>query len=193
MPHISITLSCSLMFPHFRPLHHFACPILTLHAVLVGVLLLWRDTMTIANSYKRSQLGLAYSFKGSVHYHHGRKHGSMQADMVLEEPRVLHLDLQASGDRVDTELEHKRPQNPPPQWHTSSSRATFQEGNIPYSTTLCGQAFKHMSLWRLSIQTTIHVSPIDLCMYKQYIDLNLESPHKIKYPILLFLSLAYFP
>jgi hypothetical protein len=41
-------------------------------------------------------LGLAYRFKGSVHYHHRRKHGSMQADMVLEEPRVLHLDLTAA-------------------------------------------------------------------------------------------------
>jgi len=31
------------------------------------------------------------SFRGSVHYHHGGKHGRVQADMVLEEPRVLHL------------------------------------------------------------------------------------------------------
>jgi hypothetical protein len=29
-------------------------------------------------------LGLSYSFRGSVHYHHGRKHGSVQADMVME-------------------------------------------------------------------------------------------------------------
>jgi hypothetical protein len=35
---------------------------------------------------------LAYKFRGLVHYHHGEKHGGMQADMVLEEPRVLHLD-----------------------------------------------------------------------------------------------------
>jgi hypothetical protein len=34
-------------------------------------------------------------FRGLVYYRHGRKHGSMQADMVLE--RVLHLDLQAAG------------------------------------------------------------------------------------------------
>jgi hypothetical protein len=27
---------------------------------------------------------------GSVHYHHGRKHGSIQAGMGLEELRVLH-------------------------------------------------------------------------------------------------------
>ena len=39
---------------------------------------------------------LAYNFRGSVHYHHGRKHGSVQADMVLEEPRVLHLDPKAA-------------------------------------------------------------------------------------------------
>jgi len=35
------------------------------------------------------QLGLAYRFRGSVHYPHGGKHGSMQAGMELEESRVL--------------------------------------------------------------------------------------------------------
>ena len=43
-------------------------------------------------------MGLAYSFRGLVHYHHGGKHGSIQADMVLEkELRVLHPDLQTAG------------------------------------------------------------------------------------------------
>ena len=37
-------------------------------------------------------LGLPYRVRGSVHYHHGGNHGIEQADMVLEEPRVLHLD-----------------------------------------------------------------------------------------------------
>jgi hypothetical protein len=37
-------------------------------------------------------LGLAYSFKGSLWYHHSRKLGSVQADLLLEEPRVPHLD-----------------------------------------------------------------------------------------------------
>ena len=38
-------------------------------------------------------MGLAYSFRGSEHYHHGWKHGSIQVDMVLEEElRVLYLD-----------------------------------------------------------------------------------------------------
>jgi hypothetical protein len=37
-----------------------------------------------------TSLGLTYRFRGSVHYHHGRKHGSIQAGMVLEkELRVL--------------------------------------------------------------------------------------------------------
>jgi hypothetical protein len=34
-------------------------------------------------------LGLAYRFRGLVQYHHG----SIQADMVLKEPGILHLDL----------------------------------------------------------------------------------------------------
>jgi hypothetical protein len=47
-------------------------------------------------------LGLVYSFRGLVYYHHVRKHASMQGDMVLEkELRVLHFDLQAAeGDCV---------------------------------------------------------------------------------------------
>ena len=37
------------------------------------------------------------SVRGLVHYCHGEKHGSVQADMVLEkELRVLHLDPQAA-------------------------------------------------------------------------------------------------
>jgi hypothetical protein len=42
-------------------------------------------------------MGLAYRFRGSVYYHHGGKHGSVQADLVLEELRVLHLDAQAAA------------------------------------------------------------------------------------------------
>jgi hypothetical protein len=40
-----------------------------------------------------------------MHCHHGRKHGSLQADVVLEkELRVLHLDLQAARRRLSTIL-----------------------------------------------------------------------------------------
>jgi hypothetical protein len=60
--------------------------------VLVRILLLWTDTMIKVSFIKDNiQLGLAYRFWGSVQYYHGRKHGSVQAGMVLEELRVLHL------------------------------------------------------------------------------------------------------
>ena len=50
--------------------------------------------MTIATLIKENiELGLAYISRDLVHYHYGRKHGSLQADMVLEkELKVLHLD-----------------------------------------------------------------------------------------------------
>ena len=35
--------------------------------------------------------GDGLQFKGLVYYYHDRRYGSMQADMVLEELRVLHL------------------------------------------------------------------------------------------------------
>jgi hypothetical protein len=58
------------------------------------------------------------SFRGLVHYHHGRKHSSIQTDIVLEELRVLHLDQQTTeGACVShwVELEQLRPQSLPPQ------------------------------------------------------------------------------
>ena len=43
-----------------------------------------------SSCYKGKHLGLAHNFRGVVHYCHGRNHGSMQADVVLEkELRVL--------------------------------------------------------------------------------------------------------
>ena len=43
-------------------------------------------------------MGLAYSFRGSVHDHHSGKHGGVQADMVLKkELRVLQLDAQVES------------------------------------------------------------------------------------------------
>jgi hypothetical protein len=55
-------------------------------------------------------LGLAYSFRDSVLYCHGKKHGNMHTDMVLE-LRVLHLEPQvAEGDCIPywVKLKHKR-------------------------------------------------------------------------------------
>jgi hypothetical protein len=58
--------------------------------------------MTMATLIKEIiSLGLVYSFRDLILYHHGGKHGGMYADMVLEkELRVLFLDPQAAGDCV---------------------------------------------------------------------------------------------
>jgi hypothetical protein len=46
-------------------------------------------------------LELVYIFRGLVHYHHCRNHGSRGADNILEkELRVLHLDPQAAERRL---------------------------------------------------------------------------------------------
>jgi hypothetical protein len=46
--------------------------------------------MTKATFIKENiSLGLAYSFEGSVHYHHGRKHGSCAGRHGVEEPHIL--------------------------------------------------------------------------------------------------------
>jgi hypothetical protein len=75
--------------------------------------------MNVATLIKENiYLGLAYSFRDLVHYHRGKKHSRMQADMVLEKLlRVLHLDPQTSGDCLPywAYLEHRRSQSPPPQ------------------------------------------------------------------------------
>ena len=60
-------------------------------------------------------MGLAYSFRESVYYHHVRKHERMQVDMMLEKDlRVLYL--KAARKRLEfytlAEPEHMRPQTP---------------------------------------------------------------------------------
>ena len=51
-----------------------------------------RDIMTKPTLIRENiSLELAYRFRVPIYYHHGRKHGSIQAGMVLEELRVLHL------------------------------------------------------------------------------------------------------
>jgi hypothetical protein len=73
-------------------------------------------------------LGLAYSFGGSVHYHRGRRHGSLQAGMVISrELRVFHLDLKpTAGDycaSLWSELSHMyHIKGQPPQGETSFNK-----------------------------------------------------------------------
>lgn len=56
-------------------------------------------------------MGLAY--RDSMHYHHGKKHGRLQADIVLvKELRVLYMNQQAAGrERQWTWLEHLKCQS----------------------------------------------------------------------------------
>jgi hypothetical protein len=55
---------------------------------------------------KDIQLGLAYCFRGLVHYHHG----SMQVDMVMvvEVLRVLYLDSKAARSRLSSKAARRR-------------------------------------------------------------------------------------
>lgn len=68
----------------------------TLVCVLAGLSLLVRDAMAKAALTKVNiYLGLAYTFRGSVRCH-GREDGGVQSDVRPEDPRVLHLALQAA-------------------------------------------------------------------------------------------------
>ena len=93
------------------------------------------------NSYKGKHfIGAGLQFQGSVHYHRGGKHSSVQADMVLEkEPRIL-IRRQV-GDTVSSTLD-------------VALKAYLYDGALPPTRThlrillfLVGQAFKHMNLW----------------------------------------------
>jgi hypothetical protein len=43
---------------------------------------------------------MVYSFSGSLHYHHDGNHDSMWADIMLQEPRVPHLDPKVDRRRL---------------------------------------------------------------------------------------------
>lgn len=51
-------------------------------------------------SGKTFDLGLAYGFRDLVYYDHGRKHGSVHAEIELKQLKVLHFDLQTSKGRL---------------------------------------------------------------------------------------------
>jgi hypothetical protein len=68
---------------------------------------------------------MAYSIRGLVHDHQGRKHSGVQVDMVLEkELRVLYPGWQEAGSDSDilARLELLRPQSLPPS-DTPSNKA----------------------------------------------------------------------
>jgi hypothetical protein len=63
-----------------------------MQVVLVRVSIAEKRHHDQGNSYKGHLIGVAYSFRGQVHYHNGRKHGSIRPVMVQEELRFLHFD-----------------------------------------------------------------------------------------------------
>jgi hypothetical protein len=56
--------------------------------------------MTIGNLYKGKHFIRTYRFRGSVHYLHGGKHGSVQADRWREEAESSTLEYRESRKRV---------------------------------------------------------------------------------------------
>ena len=62
-------------------------------SVLARVSIVMKKEHGHSNSsiWKRFYLGLAYSFTGLVQYYYGRKHGSLQADMLVEKELGGHI------------------------------------------------------------------------------------------------------
>ena len=104
-------------------------------------------------------MGLAYRFRGLVHHHQGRKHGSMQADMVLEkELRVRYLGLQAAEGAVyyTGVTRTQETSKPAPivthflqQGHTYSNKTTPPNSTPPYRPSI----HSHESMGAIPIQT----------------------------------------
>lgn len=63
----------------------------------------------------------AYRFRGSIHYHQGRKHGSIQAGMAWEELSSISC---SKRNQKTTSRQLGGSENPRPQWHTSLNKAT---------------------------------------------------------------------
>jgi hypothetical protein len=78
-------------------------------------------------------LELVYSFIDLVYYYHDRKKGSMQTNMVLEEPGVL------LGGDSDSTLGGTK--SSLAQWHTSFNSHTYSDKATPPNSAM-GHAFK---------------------------------------------------
>jgi len=124
-------------------------------------------------------LWLAYRFNGSVPYRHGRKYGSVQVDMVLQEHRALHLDPKAARKRLELDTgwnlsigdlkAHPYSATPPPRPHLlkqghTSSKATHTpiRPHLLIVTLPMGQTFKHKNQWGTNLFKPPHLSRADL-------------------------------
>jgi len=125
-------------------------------------------------------MGPVYNFSSLVHYH-GEKHDVIQADMVLGELRILHLDMEAARRRLSSTLvesQHRRPQSPPTEWHISSNKAT-----PPNIATLYGQSLKHINLW---LHSYSNYYSIENSILEYYDYIMAIFPSKLLGPLPLF-------
>ena len=137
-------------------------------------LLLWRDTMTMATLIQDSiSLGLPYSFRGSDHHHHGRKHGAGGAKSSTHWSKGSQEEtLFCTGQSLDIgDLRaHLQSDTPPP----TRPCLLILPKTVPPTRK---QAIKHMSF---SLSSS----------------LNQHSLHLSSYPVMMFKdlpSLAYIP
>ena len=95
------------------------------------ILLCWRDTMTMTTLILENiYVGLAYSFRGLVHYCHGRKHdGRHGAGEGAKSSTSWSIGSRIESNTV-ARLEILRPQSSVPECHTSSTRPhLLQQGH----------------------------------------------------------------
>ena len=74
-------------------------------------------------------------FRGSVHYHQGRKHGSFLVGMELEKPGALHLELKAIRRRL--KALKRRISKPSPTLTHFLHRATFLKVPLAIGQAYC--------------------------------------------------------
>ena len=93
--------------------------ILTKGGVLIRAFLLWTDTMTKATLIRTN-----FTCGWITGLSSRQEHGMVQAGMVQEEMRVLHLHLKAARRTLVSRQLVQRYQSPHPLWQTYSNRAT---------------------------------------------------------------------
>lgn len=113
--------------------------------VLVWILWLWRKTMTKATLKGKLFFGADESFRGSVHYHHGRTHDNIKQPWCCRIQKFYILiwrEQKKTGSHSGWTLSIRDLTVHPIQWHTSLIRLYLLV--VP---PFLGQAFRHMSLW----------------------------------------------
>jgi hypothetical protein len=90
---------------------------------------------------------MAYRFRGSVHYHFGRKHGSVQTDMVWEKPRVLYLNRKEARNRLSSGSWGKGLKAHPYTDTVLPTKLTNSNKAIPNSVNSLGQAYSNHHRW----------------------------------------------